>query len=273
MIDFHLHPDFSIDSRASVEDIVDVAVKKKLRAICFTTHIDLNPKRSALDPFIRVDGRLRPIGEDAVSAYVSRVRRAADENAHRIEIRLGFEFSYGRHFEGEIARFIEKYRPDFFLGAVHCLDNIEIAGRREAPAYFRSVAVDRAVDDYISATSDLIESGLFTTVAHIDALKKYGHIFYGDESIRLLESRFGAIFERMSDLGIGIEVNTSALRKGFPEMYPSERLLKMARDASVKVNSVGSDAHTPEDVGFGIEKAYRLIERVGIEVAGPLKGL
>ncbi|MCD6501835.1 PHP domain-containing protein, partial [bacterium] len=81
MIDFHLHPDFSIDSRASVEDIVDVAVKKKLRAICFTTHIDLNPKRSALDPFIRVDGRLRPIGEDAVSAYVSRVRRAADENA------------------------------------------------------------------------------------------------------------------------------------------------------------------------------------------------
>jgi len=270
MIDFHIHPDFSYDSRASTEDIVEAALDKGIEAICFTTHIDLNPKRRAIDPFIRVDGKLVPLGNDSVEAFISRIHRAADENADRLAIFVGFEFSYGRHFEDEIARFIEKFRPDFYLGAIHCLENIGISGRHEAPGYFRSVGIEKAVDDYFSAMNDLVKSRLFTTVAHIDGLKKYGHRFYGDELYRLMELRFGAIFDLMSDSGVGIEVNTSSLRSGFTEMFPSKRLLEMARDAGVTVNSVGSDAHFATDVGFGIESAYRLIERVGIGIAGPL---
>ncbi|MCK5833398.1 histidinol-phosphatase HisJ family protein [bacterium] len=269
MIDFHIHPDFSIDSKASVEAIVHKATVLGLSEICFTTHIDLNPKRIGLDRFMRVNGNLEFLKNRIVMDYIDTIRFISQKLLSP-QILLGFEFSYSEHFASLVKEFIEKYKPDFHLGAVHCLDNIGITSRREACGYYRSVSVERAIADYISAMDDLIDSGLFPTIAHFDGIKKYGRAFYGDELEELFAVEAALLFEKMADLHIGIEINTSAMRRGFSEPYPSRRLLKIARDKGVQINSVGSDAHRPKEVGFELATAYSLIEELGLSVGKPL---
>ena len=59
----------------------------------------------------------------------------------------------------------------------------------------------------------------------------------------------------MKKHGVGYEVNTSAIRHGLPEYYPSMEIVNMARAAGVDLITLGSDAHRPEDVGLDFSAA------------------
>jgi len=270
MIDFHLHPNYSIDSRATIDGMVGSAIEKGLDAICFTTHIDLNPKRSCLDGYIAVNGVLCRFCPEGVEAYIRDVRDAGIKYSDRLDIKLGFELSYGGHFEDQIKEFLERFDYDFILGAVHCMDNLAITSRAESSAFFRINSCVEAVKRYVESTLRLVESGLFRTVAHIDGLKKYGRAFYGPDLDYMLAELLEPVLRRMADLDVGIELNTSALRKGLDEIYPSARILEMASKFGVRVNSVGSDAHVDNQVGCDLEKAYDAIDKFGLDIGQPL---
>lgn len=270
-IDFHIHPSYSMDSVASVEGMAQEAMKKGLSAICFTTHIDLNPFRNCLDDYIVVDGVMQRLNPNAIERYIDDVRITAERHEKEIDILCGFEFSYGKHFEDKIASFLGRYKPDFYLGAIHCLENIGITAGDEAPGYLRSYSARRCAAQFVQATRDLVESGLFKTIAHIDGIKKYARAFYGNEIDKYLEEFFPPVFERISALDIGLEINTSALRRGHPDLYPSKNILKIAKKYSVKINSVGSDAHTEKQVGYEIELAMGLIEKMDLPIGEPLR--
>lgn len=40
MYDFHIHSNFSIDSKAQMESVVQAAIEKNMKSICFTDHVD-----------------------------------------------------------------------------------------------------------------------------------------------------------------------------------------------------------------------------------------
>ena len=40
MYDFHIHSNFSLDSKATMESVVKTALEKNLKTICFTDHVD-----------------------------------------------------------------------------------------------------------------------------------------------------------------------------------------------------------------------------------------
>jgi len=272
MIDFHIHPDYSQDAEDSARDIVLAAIERKLEAICFTTHIDLNPNRACLDAFLGKNGRLIRFSNDRINEYVNEIEGLTEKYRGEIEILMGFEISYGGHFEEKISEFLHRWKPQFALGAIHCLENMAITANSEATGYFRSKTAEQVAEQFCNALLELVDYGEFKTIAHIDGIKKYARAVYGEKIDRELERKMPEVFNKMAEKQIGIEINTSALRKGHPDLYPSKNILEMAREAGVKVNSVGSDAHRTGDVGASIERAYRLIEEVGIEVGEPLAG-
>jgi len=57
------------------------------------------------------------------------------------------------------------------------------------------------------------------------------------------------------------------LRRGNPEPYPSMQILQRARDAGVRVFTVGSDAHRPADLGNGLDSAVQVLKVLGDEPA------
>jgi histidinol-phosphatase (PHP family) len=61
---------------------------------------------------------------------------------------------------------------------------------------------------------------------------------------------------------MGIELNTSGLRKPVGEIYPSPLIVVMARERGIAI-CFGSDAHSPEEVGDGFDAALKLAHEAG----------
>jgi histidinol-phosphatase (PHP family) len=60
-----------------------------------------------------------------------------------------------------------------------------------------------------------------------------------------------------------VEVSTAGLRKPVGELYPARAFLEMCVDAGIPV-ALSSDAHRPEDVGAGYERALEELDAVGV---------
>jgi len=100
-----------------------------------------------------------------------------------------------------------------------------------------------------------IRLGGFDILAHIDFPKRYLNTSITDLSI--LEDVLAALIEA----GIALEINTSSLRKGLTHSMPDLDILQMyARQGGCKI-TLGSDAHTPEDIGAGFGYALSLVEQ------------
>jgi len=61
-----------------------------------------------------------------------------------------------------------------------------------------------------------------------------------------------------------VEVSTAGLRKPVGELYPSRQFAEMCAEAGASF-ALSSDAHLPEQVGFGYDRAVRFLEELGID--------
>ncbi len=61
---------------------------------------------------------------------------------------------------------------------------------------------------------------------------------------------------------VAIELNSSGLRKACREIYPSPKIVRLARDKGVAI-TFGSDAHAPTEVGMNFAEALQLARSAG----------
>jgi len=54
LVDYHVHPDYSLDATGSVQEHCRRAVELGLAEICFTTHFDADPAFAREDGWVRV---------------------------------------------------------------------------------------------------------------------------------------------------------------------------------------------------------------------------
>ena len=71
-------------------------------------------------------------------------------------------------------------------------------------------------------------------------------------------SRFDEIiaesFRCLAQNGKGIEINTSGYRQGYGDSFPNLKYVKLFRDLGGEIITVGSDAHTADDLGSCVDK-------------------
>jgi histidinol-phosphatase (PHP family) len=112
-------------------------------------------------------------------------------------------------------------------------------------------------DEYLHTTQAAARSGAYDIIGHLDCLKTRGHIC--DLSITpLLEETVHVLAET----GVAVELNTSGWRKEIAACYPRAELLECCCHYGVAI-TLGSDAHTPEDVASGFEDALGLLRDIG----------
>lgn len=63
--------------------------------------------------------------------------------------------------------------------------------------------------------------------------------------------------------GKGIELNTSYHRYGLKDATPSVNILKRYRELGGDIITIGSDSHSPEQLGTYIENARQLLKSLG----------
>ena len=164
-------------------------------------------------------------------------------------LRLGIECDYIPAAEDRTAALLEARDFDYVVGSVH---------------FIGDDAVDHEGFDIWegSGDPDRVWARYFEALAHPDLVKVWG----GARPLPERDPRFfyEPAVEAIAESGIAVEVSTAGLRKPVGEIYPAVGFAEMCIEAGACF-ALSSDAHTPEQVGFGYDQALELLSGLGVE--------
>lgn len=244
--DYHLHTSLCKHARGRPFEYLAKAVERGIPEVCFTDHC---PAIDGYDPDHRMS-------MESFTDYRHMIRELLG-NEEEPGVLFGIEADY---YEG-CERFLKDWLPsqsfDYVLGSVHFIDQWGFDNPDDRHVW-DSVDVKATWREYFSLIGRLADSGLFDAVGHLDIPKKFG---YRPSSADLAEMAL-PVLERIARAGMGLEINTSGLRKPVGEIYPSIELLSLAGKLEIPV-CFGSDAHLPGEVGESFPSAIELARRAG----------
>ena len=114
---------------------------------------------------------------------------------------------------------------------------------------------------YFEALAECARSGLFDILAHPDLVKVWGSGRPNPD--RDPRHHYEPAVEAIAESGIAVEVSTAGLRKPVGEIYPARAFAEMCVEAGAAF-ALSSDAHLPEQVGFGYDRAVEFLEGLGV---------
>jgi histidinol-phosphatase (PHP family) len=241
-----------------------------LGAICFTTHYDSNPRRTDIDGYWRYNGQRVKLSDSIVEKYVTDIHSASEiYNPLDLELFCGLEIDYYPGVEEEVERLRAKFPFDFLIGSVHCLNDIAISDKAEAPSYFEGRSVEQMANDYFELLLRAARCRGFDCLGHLDYYVRYGERYYGNLINEIGMERFDPVFDSLKGNGIGIEMNTRPFKTGGDTFHPSGEIIDRAVGHGVAIASAGSDCHRPADLGKGIVEAYDFLRRRDLEPVFP----
>jgi histidinol-phosphatase (PHP family) len=174
-------------------------------------------------------------------------------------VKLGIEVDYVPGREDRIAALIDGRPWDYVIGSVHFI--ADRAVDHEGYDAWRESAPDEVWRDYFSTLGAAAGSGLFDILAHPDLVKIWGA--ERPPPSREREVFYELAIEEIARSDVAIEVSTAGLRKPVGEIYPSRELLDMCLAAGRPV-SLSSDAHEPDQLGYGYERALEFLRDAGV---------
>mgnify|MGYP001564007281 CR=1 FL=1 len=245
--DYHMHTVLCKHAEGAIEAYVEAARQKSLPEICFTDHA---PAPDDYDAGNRMTVDEFPAYRDAVAGV---------RDSTGATVLFGIEADY---YEGPGC--LEFLRPwlsaqpfDLVIGSVHCLRGwgVDDPDKR---AIWDSVDVTKTWQEYFALIGELADTKLFDVVAHLDLPKKFGY----RPRDKAVKEMVQPTLDRIAAAGMGIEINTSGLRRPVKEIYPSPLILELAHDREIPI-CFGSDSHRPQEVGFAFDQALRLAKEAG----------
>ncbi|HCA80307.1 MAG TPA: hypothetical protein DEP53_11310 [Bacteroidetes bacterium] len=247
LVDYHTHSKLCRHAHGEIEEYVQAAVKLGLHEVGCSDHGPL-PDNYDLQHRMTLD--------EYYSSYAPAVSELVDRYRHKIRIKRGIECDHLEWTDKWTKHFVAENDFDFVIGSVHFVG----AQGSEKPLFgptYDEAELPGLHEAYYQSVRDSAKSGMCDIIAHCDLVKKLG----ASGSKKIDEAIWAALEEiRKSDLCI--EINTSGWRRIEHEAYPGERILSFAKDLKIPM-TLGSDAHTPEDVARDFDKAVALIERYG----------
>ncbi len=243
--DYHMHTVLCNHAVGETSDYRKAAGDLGIPEICFVDHA---PNPDGYDPLHRM--KLSDFGR-----YRELIETQMDQGSPRVL--LGVEADYYEKCEPFLEKWLASHDLDFVLGSVHYIDNWGF-DNPDAMQVWNSVDIVDTWRAYFRLLERLVETELFDAVGHLDLPKKFGH----RPNEEALKKMVCPLLDKMAKTKMGMELNTSGLRKPVGEIYPSPLIVSLAFERNIPI-CFGSDAHSPEDVGKDFGKALALARRAG----------
>ncbi len=246
--DAHMHTSFSIDSESTPEEMIQGAIQKGLKALCFTDHFDKDEfawgDESIFDP----------------EAYFKTLVPLQEKYKDQIEIRIGIETGMRPYLGPFYDGLLKKYPFDFVIGSSHSLEGNDASTR---------IPFENRTDEetyrlmFREMHEDIMKFDNFDVLGHIDYVVRYGKTQVQSYSYRMFADEIDAILRRVIELGKGIELNTAGLKYGLGFAHPHPDVLKRYRELGGEIITVGADGHKPEHIAYGFDKASEILLECG----------
>lgn len=261
LIDCHTHTQFSMDSEADITACIERAIDMGLSAYAVTDHCECStwyPKNHYTDTSNFDYFNYAEDFNNSLSAVTE-----LKEKYRNFNLICGVEMGQATQDIEVAKKIISDERLDFIIGSMH-------QPKGEKDFYYI---------DYENMSGDEIYNLLeryFMEVyqlCRMDCFDVLGHLTYCLRYMKCRNnicpdiSRFDEIiaesFRLLAENGKGIEINTSGIRQGFGDVFPCLKYVKLFRDMGGEILSIGSDAHTVEDIGKNISDALETAKAVG----------
>ncbi|MCF8010384.1 MAG: histidinol-phosphatase HisJ family protein [Clostridiales bacterium] len=244
LIDYHLHTARCGHARGTMEEYVNAARAKGIVEIGFADHIPMYwlPEEER-DPELAMTMNELP-------EYVNEVEDLR-ERFKDITIWLGIEADYIPGEEEKLKQILFNYPFDYVLGSVHYIDGWGFDNPSQVKKY-SYMDIEKLYYKYFALLKQAARSKLFDIMAHPDLIKKFGYV--PRQNINNLYRETSSVFK---NAGVKVELNTSGLRAPVGEIYPHYLFVQECINQGIKF-TLGSDAHSPEDVGKDLDKAVQL---------------
>jgi histidinol-phosphatase (PHP family) len=245
LVDYHVHSTFSCDGRSSINDLCKKAVELKFLEIGFSEHMDFDPSDEGFGFF-------------NYGSYGSAIEEARLLFKNELIIRKGVEVDYQKHFEDQIRDWLKGKNFDFVIGSVHYVKG-EILG----PQLLAKRNLKEIYEEYFDEVENSIESHLFNVVGHLDVVRKYVVNRVIHRGYSEYWKKLEAVLEEIRDSKMFLEINSkpSFFKPRCLEVSPNEKAVKRYLDCGGKRVSIGSDAHSKEELGNGVKETFDFLVR------------
>jgi histidinol-phosphatase (PHP family) len=196
----------------------------------------------------------RKSAADDLDAYCAFVREETD-------LKLGIEADYVPGREDRMAELLAARDWDYVVGSIHFLGDHAI-DHPDYDIWERDPSrPERVWSRYFELLGEAARTGMFDILAHPDLVKVWGSRRPAPDGD--LRRYYELAMDGIVESGVAVEVSTAGLRKPTGELYPATPFLEMLIDAGCPI-ALSSDAHVPDDLGFGYEQATELLSGLGV---------
>ena len=256
--DYHVHTEFSDDSIYPMEQVIRDAIAMRMDTICFTDHVDYGIKDDwdSGNP-IKYRGK-EPLANVDYPIYVAKIRELQYLYEPWIDIKMGMEFGIQTHTIPKYEALFQKYPFDFIILSIHQVEDKEFWTQDFQKGKSQEEYNRRYYEEMLNVVKRYQN---YSVLGHMDLIVRYDE--NGIYPFERVEPVISEILRIIIENGKGIELNTSYHRYGLKDSTPSINILKRYRELGGDIITIGSDSHSPEQLGAHVEDAKQLLKSLG----------
>ena len=259
--DIHMHSDFSSDSKSTMESMIQGAIEKGLKTICFTEHLDYEYPADDGEGLFIVD----------IDAYRKKLFELKEIYKNKIEILFGIEFGLLPHLAQTYERIANSYDFDFIIGSSHLISapwypDDPKHGDPYVDAFWEGRSEEEIIELYFQSIIDNINAyNNFDSYGHIDYIVRYAPDKNKNYSYEKFSKKLDEVLKTIINNNLALEINTAGYKYGLGQPHPQSDILKRYRELGGTKITIGADGHKPEHIAYDFKKAETLLKDLGFE--------
>jgi len=249
--DNHVHTSLCRHASGTMEEYVAAALEKGLKRLVFTEHLEegiITPSRSWLT-------------EEDFDFYFEEGSRLKESYRGRIQVDLGVEVGYNHDCSATILSRLEQRKWEriglschFFTVDGHDQHLNVLSKNQKSIDIIENYGTGRLLTRYFDTLAEAVSTIPADVLCHLDAgLRHQPGYHLGKSHWAQIE----ALLDTVKNREMALEINTSGYKyRGQP--FPLPAIIEMANHRSIAF-SIGSDAHSPSEVGRHFDQAGLLL--------------
>lgn len=247
LCDFHLHTAFSGDSNTPPDRQIERAIALGMPRVCVTDHHDM-------DIHSTCDFNL------ALPDYFPAMEGLRDRYQKQIQMEIGMELGLQTHILAKLDDVARNYPFDFIIGSCHVIDGFD----PYLPEYFESRTASDAYRRFFEITLKRVQAiDCFDSLGHLDYIARYRPHGYPKYRYQDDQDLIDLILKTLIEKGKALECNTGGFRYGLGHPNPCEEILCRYHSLGGELLTIGSDAHTPDYIGYEFSRTSALLQHCG----------
>jgi histidinol-phosphatase (PHP family) len=243
-VDLHNHTTLCHHATGTMEEYVQQAIKLGIDIFGFSCHAPMDFEQEYR------------MSLSQSKIYKENIFSLKEKYKDKIKILYGFEVDYMENKDFIEKDILSDVDIDYLIGSVHFVNKWGF-DNPQFLANYESKNIDTLWEEYFATVLDMVKTGLFDIVGHLDLIKIFKYL----PTKNIVDIAYDTM-KAIKQSGMVLEINSAGFRKPIGEQYPSRELLEIAFEMDINI-TFGSDAHKIEQISFKYDEVRNLAKNIG----------